>query len=88
MLFSMEKRLSFMLLIRVWASRRKIKKICFKLFYRASNVATQPGTGLGLLIAKQSVELHKGTITFTSGEGQGTTFIITLPRIIGKENDI
>jgi len=52
----------------------------FKAFYRASNVSTQPGTGLGLLIAQQAIELHRGTITFTSTMGKGTTFTITLPR--------
>jgi len=52
----------------------------FKAFYRASNVATQPGTGLGLLIAQQSIELHHGKINFTSTVGKGTTFTITLPQ--------
>jgi signal transduction histidine kinase len=37
------------------------------------------GTGLGLPIAKKTVELHKGTITVQSKPGQGATFIITLP---------
>ena len=37
------------------------------------------GTGLGLSIAKQLTVMMGGTITFTSGEGQGTTFILSLP---------
>jgi signal transduction histidine kinase len=37
------------------------------------------GTGLGLPIAKKTIELHKGTITVQSKPGQGATFIITLP---------
>ncbi len=40
------------------------------------------GLGLGLAISRQLVEAHGGTITATStGEGQGATFIITLPLI-------
>jgi signal transduction histidine kinase len=36
------------------------------------------GTGLGLFIAKQVVEGHKGSITVETGSG-GTTFVISLP---------
>lgn len=37
------------------------------------------GMGLGLAIARQIVEAHGGTITYTSAPGQGTTFRLTLP---------
>lgn len=37
------------------------------------------GTGFGLAISKKIIELHKGSITFTSNENQGTEFIITIP---------
>lgn len=51
----------------------------FEPFHRASNVDQLPGTGLGLPIAKQAVELHDGSIHFETEMGHGTTFIITLP---------
>lgn len=54
----------------------------FKKFGRIDNsLAPLPGagTGLGLYISKQLVELHKGTITVHSQLSKGTTFIITLP---------
>ncbi|WP_119072792.1 hybrid sensor histidine kinase/response regulator [Aggregatilinea lenta] len=51
----------------------------FETFHRASNVGSISGTGLGLTIVKQFVDLHRGSITFESDENQGTTFVITLP---------
>jgi len=38
------------------------------------------GTGLGLAVCKQLVELHKGTIKIKSEFGQGSIVIITLPK--------
>lgn len=39
----------------------------------------EEGTGLGLSIAVRVIEQHGGRLAVKSGEGQGTTFIITLP---------
>lgn len=47
--------------------------------------AKRPGTagekpfGLGLSISRQIVDAHGGRIWFTSNQGEGTTFFITLP---------
>jgi len=51
----------------------------FQPFRRASNVGDTIGSGLGLSIIKQAVDLHKGTITFTSKLGEGTTFVVSIP---------
>ncbi len=51
----------------------------FERFVRASNVRKIVGTGLGLYICRALVELHSGRLWFSSVEGQGTTFFLTLP---------
>jgi signal transduction histidine kinase len=40
----------------------------------------EEGTGLGLSIASRIVENHGGSLTLHSQEGEGTTFVITLPQ--------
>lgn len=40
---------------------------------------SEPGTGLGLYLCKQYIELHKGTISVKSKLGQGSTFAFALP---------
>lgn len=49
----------------------------FQTFHRAGNVGDRPGTGLGLSIAKRYVDLHGGTISFSSKVGIGTIFQVT-----------
>jgi PAS domain S-box-containing protein len=48
-------------------------------FNRASNVGKISGTGLGLTIVQRAVQTHQGEISFTSEEGAGSTFTVTLP---------
>lgn len=54
-------------------------KHVFDRFFRATNAANMQGTGLGLNIVKRYVDLLQGDIRFTSEEGKGSSFIITLP---------
>ncbi|MGF1506118.1 MAG: GAF domain-containing protein [Anaerolineae bacterium] len=53
----------------------------FTKFWRAEDrhVRDQPGTGLGLTITKNLIEMQCGEITVESEKGVGTTFAFTLP---------
>jgi signal transduction histidine kinase len=51
----------------------------FALFYRTAP-ARAAGLGVGLPVLKMLVEQSEGTLTVESGEGQGTTFTLVLPR--------
>lgn len=55
----------------------------FQRLYRAPNaIAVDPNeSGVGLYSTKKIVELHKGTVSFTSTLGRGTTFTVTLPTV-------
>ncbi|MEL6559655.1 MAG: PAS domain S-box protein [Bacteroidota bacterium] len=52
----------------------------FGSFFRASNVGSVQGSGLGLSIVNQFVKLHDGNITFKSIVNQGTTFTMSFPK--------
>lgn len=41
---------------------------------------SEKGTGLGLLLCKDLVEAHNGTITVISEEYKGSEFIVSLPK--------
>lgn len=61
----------------------------FSKFFRAENIKTKvsDGTGLGLYIVKAFVEHAGGNVRFSSSEGVGTEFIITLPKDL-KDNKV
>lgn len=62
---------------------KDLKKI-FDRFYQAGKSEAYLGTGLGLNLSKEFIELHRGRISVKSKEGHGTTFDIRLP--LGKEH--
>ncbi|WP_044211745.1 hybrid sensor histidine kinase/response regulator transcription factor [Flammeovirga sp. OC4] len=61
----------------------KDKEHLFKRYFQKSekNKFYRNGSGIGLNLIKNLVELHNGTIEVDSEEGKGTTFKVYLPKI-------
>jgi signal transduction histidine kinase len=62
----------------------------FDKFHRAHSRGTrgERGTGLGLYLCRQLVELHGGTIQVFSEPGRGTTFRFTTPSLVAAAPQI
>ncbi len=52
----------------------------FERFYKADKARTSGGSGMGLAIAKHTIQVHGGEIRAQSVEGKGSVFTISLPR--------
>ncbi|WP_283788161.1 PAS domain-containing sensor histidine kinase [Bermanella sp. WJH001] len=77
--------------IEVWdegigMSQEGIKKL-FKPFVQldSEHTRSQQGTGLGLSLVKNMVELHSGSVSVQSEEGKGSVFTIVLPLKVPQE---
>ncbi|WP_375436863.1 substrate-binding domain-containing protein [uncultured Hymenobacter sp.] len=57
----------------------------FEWFYQGEQAAVAKGSGMGLALAQGLVRLHQGQLTFSSQPGQGSTFVVTLPRELPEE---
>ena len=58
----------------------------FQKFFRGTNarkIKTE-GSGLGMYIAKEIIQMHRGKIWFESVENKGSTFTFTLPTVQGE----
>jgi signal transduction histidine kinase len=53
----------------------------FGRFQRAASIRNYGGMGLGLYITRHIVEAHRGTISVASKLGEGSTFVVELPRL-------
>lgn len=58
---------------------KKAQRYIFSNFYRAENAVNskETGSGIGLLLTRRLMKLHKGNISFSSNEGEGSTFQLT-----------
>lgn len=63
---------------------KKDQEHIFNRYYRAENVKSTQGTGIGLNIVKSHLDDLGGSISFKSEENVGSTFTITIPNITQK----
>jgi len=57
-------------------------------FYKCSNAKNYPGNGLGLVLTKEFLKYHNGSVLFSSKMNEGTVFTIQLPiKEHGKNTD-
>ncbi len=62
---------------------KKEQQQIFDIFYRGRNVGTISGTGLGMTVVLQSLQILDGKIELESKEGKGTTFKLIFPMAPG-----
>jgi signal transduction histidine kinase len=55
-------------------------KTLYDPFFRSDNAKNIPGTGLGLPIVKEAVQICGGTISVDSIINKGTKFTVSLPK--------
>lgn len=60
----------------------------FQRFERAVSSSDISGLGLGLYICRTITEAHQGTIRVSSTVGEGTSFIVVLPKARLLQNDV
>jgi len=66
--------------ITVTDNGKGIQKDVAALIFEPKFTTKNSGMGLGLPMIKQIIETYDGTISFTSEEGKGTVFTVTLPK--------
>jgi len=59
------------------------QRFIFSGYFRADNTVNlkETGSGIGLNVARELVDMHKGKIDFTSEAGKGTVFSVRIPLV-------
>lgn len=60
----------------------------FDLFYRGTSSRREEGMGIGLSVVKTIIDTMNWKIDVESNVGEGSTFIITIPKPVKKEEEI
>lgn len=85
------ERIQFVVEDTGYGMTREFQKIIFEPFTRAEDSTTNKiaGTGLGMAITKNIIDLMGGTIELQSELGKGSTFTVELPlRLPHEEEDV
>ena len=69
-------------MVVAWTMR--FRRVCFNVFFTTKGTR---GTGIGMMLTKKIIEVHKGEIHFASQRGKGTSFVIRLPRLSAAEEE-
>ena len=64
------------------------KSRIFDKFYQGDTSHASEGNGLGLTVVSRIITLHRGEITAASEPGEGTLFVITLPKQTEKAKSL
>lgn len=61
------------------------RTLLFERFFRVEHASEQPGSGLGLSLARELAIAHGGNVQLIRSDDDWTEFVVTLPRLNGKE---
>lgn len=59
----------------------QVKLFDIKEFYSTNGTAHEKGTGMGLVLCKEFIDKHNGTLSLISKVGVGSTFAFTIPKL-------
>lgn len=59
----------------------------FQRFFQSPSNGGRDGTGIGLYLVKNFVELHGGTVSVQSNYQEGTTFIVNIPAVLNHVSE-
>ena len=68
--------------------KEKNKAKVFDKFFTEKCILNPGGSGLGLMVVQEIVNLHKGKVWLESQEGQGTTVIFVIPNRIPDKKEL
>mgnify|MGYP005851967933 CR=1 FL=1 len=56
----------------------------FNKYFRGRTALNSPGAGLGLYLVNKIVAMHKGKVTVHSQPGEGSEFLLEIPRLVSR----
>ena len=63
---------------------KETQRRIFERFYRAETTSSVSGTGLGMSIVKEILDIHGGHVEIESAPGSGTAVTLWLPQAVAR----